>query len=241
MARRRLKEETMGFRQIFIALDGPVLDRSAGYFALFRELMQEFEFPCPPWPQFALSFQKGLSLRALLPARWPAAVEEKLMEQWEERLEELEAGGGDRVWPEVPSVLSTWSRHAFLVLVARRRALHQVLGQVDALGLRPFFRVIVLSSQWHWPDARLWSSPAPESKNSLLVAGHPWELQSGKARGLITAAVTAGPFPLSQILAAKPDYVWSRLREGNPVVREPGRREAELPPTPRAFAVAGGR
>jgi pyrophosphatase PpaX len=88
-----------------------------------------------------------------------------------------------------------------------------------AVGLQRFFDVVVTADD----TAEHKPKPAPillalerlgaEAEKAIYVGDSPFDIEAGRAAGVVTAAVTWGIFPLGDLERSRPTYILSHPRE----------------------------
>jgi phosphoglycolate phosphatase len=219
---------------LFFDLDGPLLDVSARYAALHRDLLAEAGLQGLPagtyWqrkralrPEESILAEVGASAHAA----WYAP----------RRLERIETPpylAHDRPWPWAHAVLRRLSGRP-LVLVTARACRALLLEQLERLKLTPFFDEVLSEPAGRRVDeqkaalirdylARHDRTPA----GGWMVGDTEADVGAGRLVGLRTAAVLSGIRSRELLLRAGPDCLLDDIRELPLIV------EAPLPARPAA-------
>lgn len=207
----------MSERWIFLDLDGPVLDVSARYHRVHRNVVQRhggWPFPRAVYweakrnlvPETEILIRCGLSPEAAREADAQRRLEI-------ERPDHLEL---DEPWPWMADVLDELWDLGRLGLVTLRQHRDRLDRQLDALGLHLFFREVVAGPGDGTPEAKaalLRRSGISWGPGSVLVGDTEVDVASGRALGLRTVALGCGIRTPALLAPWSPDALFEDLRQ----------------------------
>jgi phosphoglycolate phosphatase len=222
---------------LFFDLDGPLLDVSARYAALHRDLLHAAGL-------------RGMSADRYWERKRARVPEDEILRELgvlglakdylRQRLELLESPDYlllDRPWPWTHEVLGRLARRYPIVLVTARSSHLLLLEQLDRLDLIAFFHEILSEPARRGVDkqkARLIINYLRRHElpaDGWMVGDTEADIGAGRLVGLRTAAVRTGIRTAELLQLAAPDHLFADIRE-LPLLLEPavcpgGIREGE--------------
>jgi phosphoglycolate phosphatase len=204
---------------LFFDLDGPLLDVSARYVALHRDLLRQVGL-------------KGMAADRYWDRKRARVPEEEILDELgvlevatdylRERLERIESPeylALDRPWPWTHEVLGQLARRYPLVLVTARASHLLLLEQLDRLELIAFFHEVLSEPARRGVDkqkARLikdYLTRQERPADGWMVGDTEADIGAGQIVGLHTAAVRTGIRNAKLLQQAGPDHLLNDIRE----------------------------
>lgn len=195
-------------------LNGPVLDVSARYWHVYRDVLAELGKSALPLAEYW----------ALKRTRTPEAdilrrtnAQDMLEEYTRLRIACVETPHYlqyDRVWRGVrPALVTLRQKHRLLLITMRRsaEALHQ---QLKTLHLLPLFHHVLCAPRDGAPGERaevkvvlVRDTLGPQTRTGWFVGDTETDIRAGQMLGLRTAAVTFGIRTAEELMSAGPDVL----------------------------------
>jgi phosphoglycolate phosphatase len=204
---------------LFFDLDGPLLDVSARYAALHRDLLRQVG-------------QKGMAADRYWDRKRARVPEEEILRELgvleiatdylRERLDRIESPDYlvlDRPWPWTHEILGQLARRYPLVLVTARANHLLLLEQLDRLELIAFFHEVLSEPARRGVDkqkARLikdYLARQERPADGWMVGDTEADIGAGQIVGLHTAAVRSGIRNGKLLQQAGPDHLLNDIRE----------------------------
>jgi phosphoglycolate phosphatase len=212
---------------LFLDLDGPLLDVSPRYVALHQALLAGTSVTPMPGPQYWQRKRAACPEEAIL-AELGVADPAPYVRRRLELIETPNYLTLDRRWPWVRAVLAHMSRVAPLVLVTARSCRPLLLGQLDRLGLAPFFTEVLSTPAGGRVDQQKAAIIGESLDRHDTAPGNCWmvgdteaDVGAGRLAGVRTAAVLSGIRDRERLLRAGPDVLLDDIRELPLIVSTP--------------------
>ncbi|MDY6987437.1 MAG: HAD family hydrolase [Thermodesulfobacteriota bacterium] len=201
--------------QVFLDLDGPILDVSNRYYAIYTDLLEEAGYTplhiSEYWAHKRNRLPETKILARTCPRPFVAAYTKKRLGL----IEESRYLKMDTLQPGVAQLIAQWAKDHNLYLVTLRNNRDALLRELSYLGIRKYFLKVLSESDndgsWR-VKYRLVSPVADDAKRSIMVGDTEADVEAGRAVGLTTVAVTCGIRSRALLMEAKPDYVFEDMR-----------------------------
>jgi len=194
---------------VFLDLDGPILDVSPRYHALYSELAAEAGLEV--WDRATYWDAKRHRVsEADIYRRCGAgdARADRLAERRRELIETRSFLKLDRPWPWAPAALERMAAQRTLVLVTQRNHEDLVAWQLERYDLRDFFVAVVVGRGDDTREAKrglLEARGYGVGDDAVFVGDTEVDVCSGKALGAYTVAVRSGIRADEFLLGCEPD------------------------------------
>jgi len=192
---------------VFIDLDGTLLDVSRRHYAVYRDLLREWgKVPLPPERYWALK-RANTRLGATLAESGAAGLIDAFRHTWLERIERRDYLDMDTIVGGGREMLVCLGADHRLILVTLRHSSESLAQQLDALSLRELFQAVLTAGHPNADysvKARL-IEPHQSSGAGWLVGDTELDVEAARAVGLPCCAVTWGLRSRSLLEALRPD------------------------------------
>ncbi len=204
--------------QIYLDLDGPILDVSGRYYAIYTDLLQREGYTpldySSYWSLKRLSFQESAIVAHSCPAGF---VEDYLVE----RLNLIEDPAYlclDRLHAGVLEQLKAWARTHELVLVTLRRNYQSLISQLEHIGVRPLLTDVLVGAigcpGWCAKKERI-ETRLRDTSNALVIGDTEADVLAAHALELPSVAVSCGIRTRRLLTHLAPDVLVKNLSELN--------------------------
>jgi phosphoglycolate phosphatase-like HAD superfamily hydrolase len=199
---------------IFWDLDGPILDVSGKYYAVYRDLVRARGGVPLEREDYWNRKRTRESDEAILALSGLHGWTEEYRELRRTRIETDAYAALDRVWPPIPALLARLAHSWTLVLVTLRNERAPLLRQLDRLALRPHFRSIITAAG-EGGDGKRGQLKAAAVRGALgTVPSQGWfigdtetDSVAGRSLGMRTALVTFGIRTRERLEQLSPDVL----------------------------------
>lgn len=204
---------------VFLDLDGPILDNREKYYRLYRDLL--WETPCQPLTLSEYwSFKRDRTPEPEILDRSsvPQSLHRDYLEARARLIESVDYLSLDRVWPGVHEWLETCSATNATYLVTMRRRRSSLLTQLDRLQVLPFFHQIlsVDDNNGDWQvKHRLMQSQITDAEPSVIIGDTEADIEAGHHLDIPTVAVRSGIRNDSHLAEARPTQIVDTLVDVN--------------------------
>jgi phosphoglycolate phosphatase len=200
---------------VFLDLDGPILDNREKYYRLYRDLL--WETPCRPLPMSAYwSYKRDrIPEREILDrSSVPRSLHQDYLEARSRLIESVDYLSLDRVWPGVHPWLEKCSTTNTTYLVTMRKHRRTLLTQLERLKILPLLHDVLSvdnnGGDWqvkHRLMKSCWSAAEP----SVIVGDTEADIQAGQHLEIPTVAVRSGIRNDSHLAALRPSLIVDSL------------------------------
>lgn len=181
---------------LFFDLDGPLLDVRARYHGVYAAIAAELAVPALGLDEYWVAKRRQAPLATFFPgAADQARLREQYLARWLAWIEAPEWLRRDTLVPGARECLEALGRSGPLYLVTLRRQPLALETQLEALGLRSYFRGVFSG----WVDAdeapRLkasWMRPLAVPGSSVIVGDSEVDMQAAALLGIRRVAVAYG-------------------------------------------------
>lgn len=202
--------------QIYLDLDGPVLDVSERYYAIYSDLLRREGYTPMDrsgyWSLKRLSFQESAIVAHTCP---PGVVEDYLIER-QNLIEDPAYLGLDRVHEGALERLRSWAGRHELVLVTLRRNYQSLVSQLDYIGLRPLLSDVLVGPVgcpgWRAKKERI-ETRLRDTSNAFVIGDTEADVLAAHALELPSVAVTCGIRTRRLLSHLAPDLLIRNLGE----------------------------
>lgn len=204
---------------LFFDLDGPLLDVSARYAALHRDLLREAGLRCMSADRYWDRKRARISEEEILRELGALGLAPDYLRLRLERIESPDYLHLDRPWPWTHDVLDKLARRNPLVLVTARASSLLLLEQLDRLDLIAYFHEVLSEAARRGVDkqkARLinaYLKRHDRPPDGWMVGDTEADVGAGQIVGLRTVAVQTGIRNVEMLRLASPDHLLNDIRE----------------------------
>ena len=198
-------------KKIFFDLDGTIVDFSDRYFFLYSYLLKKYGQKALPRRSYLHLKRNRISEEQIL-SRTVEKVEviQKIIKERLLKIENNDYLRYDKFIPGAEKTLARLSRNFELFLVSNRKDEKNFLREAERLGLRRFFRELMLypqgKGQPYLRRAEAISRKSP-GEDALIVGDTEDDIRSAKRLGLTSIAVLSGIRTRSFLEKLNPDYI----------------------------------
>jgi phosphoglycolate phosphatase-like HAD superfamily hydrolase len=132
-------------KQIFIDLDGPLLDGKEKHYFCYQTILKNYDFEPIPIDEYWKKKRALFGRRDLLSLSGAEIIYDKFLITWLDMIESPEALALDKLQKEVINCLQIWSAKKIkLILVTMRKNKSSLEDQLTLIGLRPFLDAVLV-------------------------------------------------------------------------------------------------
>jgi phosphoglycolate phosphatase-like HAD superfamily hydrolase len=201
--------------KLFLDFDGPILDNRRKYYGLYTELLQRVP---ASFLDINTYWERKRTRTSEADILNESAVEIKYWQDYlDARLSQIEDFHWlvrDEVWPGVKEWLAAAKEHHPIYLVTMRKSRHTLRQQLEYFGIAQYFDE-VLSTDDNAGSAQvkidLLRSVLAPGESGVMVGDTEVDIESAKAMGLVSVAVTCGIRTEALLRRVAPDYLVDRL------------------------------
>ena len=203
----------MGKLNLFLDLDGPILDVSERYFRVHEDVVRSFENRClADRDEYWKMKRSRKALGEILEKFSERQVSESaFLQEWLKRIESPEYLKLDKLIPGVKKQLYRLKERLDLVLVTLRRNQDGLGDQLRHLDLSPFFSHVLSATPMRsesWKVKRdLIASSGLLSAGNWIIGDSEVDILAGKALGMKTIAVLSGIRNSAVLKEVAPDFI----------------------------------
>lgn len=207
--------------EIYLDLDGPILDVKKRNYSVYRKLILDLGGKPLSEDRYWKNKRQKESVGQILKN---SALNDKIgifKKEWFRLIEKREFLKEDRLLPGIRQLLARLSKEHPLILVSLRRSKQDLLWQLNRLGIKRYFYKI-LSKNYNEGDWRVKYNLIKKEKpvrNSFVVGDTEIDILSGKKLKLKTIALSCGIRNRQFLKRLKPDYLVNDLKGALRVVR----------------------
>lgn len=203
---------------IFIDLDGPILDVSEKYYQVYRSVvltlggrplgknrywhLKRNKFSLPKLLEMSAIYGDKNTL--LFKSHWLSLIERKAFLAY------------DKPWPHIKGLLRCLKNRYRLVLATLRRRKPNLDWQLERFELGSYFNLVLCQNgnQGGWMDKyKLIKESGVLEASSVLVGDTEIDILAGRRLGIKTIALLCGLRCRDVLALYKPDYILSSLNE----------------------------
>ena len=200
---------------VFLDLDGPILDNREKYYRLYRDLL--WETPCRPLTMsqyWCLKRDRTPEHEILNRSAVPHSLHRDYLKARARLIESVDYLSLDRVWPGVHQWLNRCSDVNPTYLVTMRKRRRSLLTQLDRLKVLPYFHEVlsVDNNNGDWQvKHRLLQSYVAAGEPSVIIGDTEADIEAGHHLGIPTVAVRSGIRNDSHLAETGPSLVVDSL------------------------------
>jgi phosphoglycolate phosphatase len=181
--------------QIFIDLDGPILDVARRFYLVYSDLLKQADYL--PFDSQSYWSLKRLSIKegAIVQRNMPESGVPDYLQQRGRLLEDPAYLLFDRLQAGASDVLARWAGEHRVYLVTLRHNRKALLSQLKLLGIDGRFDEVFCAqdSEWTWQTKCEWIRAICGPKHDAVIIGATeMDVLAGHAAGIHTVAVTCG-------------------------------------------------
>ena len=200
---------------VFLDLDGPILDNREKYYRLYRDLI--WETPCEPLAMseyWTLKQNRTPEDEILNQSAVPSALHRDYLDARARLIESVDYLSLDRVWPGVHEWLERCSAANPTYLVTMRKRRRSLLTQLDRLQVLPFFTEVLSvdnnNGDWHVKH-RLIDPYLSNGEASVIIGDTEADIEAGHQLGIATIAVRSGIRNDAHLAGTRPNMIVDSL------------------------------
>jgi phosphoglycolate phosphatase len=204
---------------LFFDLDGPLLDVSARYAALHRDLLRAAGLRCMSADRYWDRKRARISEEEILRELGALGLAPDYLRLRLERIESSDYLLFDRPWPWTHEVLDLLARRHPLVLVTARSSPLLLLEQLDRLDLIAYFHEVLSEPARRGVDKqkarliRAYLKRHDRPADGWMIGDTEADVGAGQIVGLRTAAVQTGIRNAELLQIASPEHLLNDIRE----------------------------
>ncbi|MFC1772114.1 HAD family hydrolase [Pseudomonadota bacterium] len=181
--------------QIYLDLDGPVLDVSHRYYLIYSDLLKQADYL--PFDHDSYWSLKRLSITeaAIVQRNMPECGVSDYLARRAQLLEDSTYLVYDLLQPGILDTLKLWSKQHRLYLVTLRRNRMALMSQLKLLGINGVFEEVFCAqdADQGWETKCEWiRSNCVTSSEAVIVGDTEVDVLAGHAAGIQTVSVTCG-------------------------------------------------
>ena len=204
--------------QVFLDLDGPILDVSHKYWRVHRDVLIELGKSYLPKDEYWHLKRTRTPVPDILARVGAQDIADVYTRMRIGRIETPEYLKYDRVWPGVREALAALGRDHRLVLVTLRRSVEALHGELERLELTPLFDRVLSSGEqrtprWQIKVDLIRSDGYRAGTLGMIVGDTETDILAGKQLGLRTVGVLCGIRAKEHLEAAGADIILSSVVE----------------------------
>lgn len=191
---------------LFVDLDGTLIDSKGRQYALFRELL---ELECPlSFSDYWRLKRSGATQKDILVNNFGYSREgvETFKKRWMTSVEDVKRLRTDTVIPGIPTALGALSNSFSVYLVTARQHQTALCEQLEWLGLYKFFREILCTGQ-QLSKSELVQSRVSASDGDIFIGDTGEDIVAGKSLGITSVAVLTGVCSRALLEPYSPDFI----------------------------------
>jgi len=200
---------------IFIDLDGPILDVSERHYQVYKQIIFQLGgFPLEKRMYWRLKREKRQ--HRILQLSKITDKKEKFVKMWLNLIEKRSYLECDRVFPNIKNTLNALKKQYNLILVTLRNHPKNLFWQLKILSLKPYFKDILCQKEnkGNWLSKyRLIKGYDFFDPSSYLIGDTEIDILAGKKLKIKTIAVLSGIRDKNILLSYQPDYIIDSLKE----------------------------
>lgn len=201
--------------QIFLDLDGPVLDVTRRYYLIYSDLLKKADYL--PFDQDSYWSLKRLSIKeaAIVQRNMPNKGVSGYMEQRKRLLEDPAYLVYDQIQKGVLETLTDWAREHQIYLVTLRRNRAALMSQLELLGIHDKFKKIFCAQgvEPSWKTKCEWIRACRSAAaDSVIIGDTEVDVLAGRAAGIRTIALSCGIRSRRLLEQLAPDALLPRLK-----------------------------
>jgi len=198
--------------QVFLDLDGPILDVSYKYWRVHRDVLVDLVKPYLSKDEYWHLKRTRTPVPDILARVGAQEITDEYTRMRIARIETPEYLNYDRVWPGVREALVALARDHRLVLVTLRRSAEALHGELERLKLTPLFDRVLSSGEQRTPrwgiEVDLIHSDGYQAEMPGMIVGDTeTDIRAGQILGLHTVAVTFGIRTAEYMASLSPDVL----------------------------------
>lgn len=192
---------------IFFDLDGTIIDSRNRLYTLFQELV----------PQSALSFdaywdmkRNKINHQQILSRHFPAVDFDAFNRAWLDRIESPEMLALDTLYPNAAAVLRTLKKSHSLYVLTARQSKDNLIKELTDLGIIDAFNAVLLTEHKWSKEDLIGQTHVSEG---ILIGDTGYDIQTAKACGLKSVAITHGFLSADVLRSYEPDKIIHSLSD----------------------------
>lgn len=199
-------------KRVFFDLDGTLIDAGKRLFSLFQFLVLQSKLTYGEY----WDLKRHKNTHAMILADRFGYDERKIHDfekRWLELIETEEYLNKDTVYPDVADTLNRLKRKNALYLATARQSVESTIAELKRLGLFDFFNDVFVTEHKATKEELIRRHVAPLSPDDAFVGDTGKDVQTGKALGMKTIAVSNGFLDPEILRAYNPDRIVEHIRE----------------------------
>lgn len=201
---------------IFIDLDGPILDVSERYYQVYKCIIRMLGGDVINKEIYMKLKREKTDVKEILRHSNIEDSVDRFKYYWLDLIEERPFLSQDKIWPSVKVVLSRLRAKHKIILVTLRRSLINLNWQLRRLDLEKYFDLILCkkSNNGSWfVKYNLIKNSKELDRSSCIIGDTEVDILTGKKLGIETVAVLSGLRGRGFLNKYRPDYIIDSLNE----------------------------
>lgn len=209
---------------IYLDLDGPILDASERYYLVYRKVMEECKAEFLPRDEYWQLKTRKTPIDEILNQTSQKIDEAQYQKRRLQLIEDREFLKHDRVFPEVYRVLDNLKKGNRLVLVTLRGLLEDLKWELDHLKLTSYFDALLTKkgNDGSWKvKVGLIGDDLDSSKDrqkSVVIGDTEIDILAAKHLKITNIAISRGIRTREFLLELKPDFLVESLLEAEDII-----------------------
>lgn len=199
-------------KRVFFDLDGTLIDAGDRLYSLFQFLVPQSKLTCGEY----WDLKRHKNTHAMILANRFGYDEREIRDferRWLELIETEEYLNKDTVYPDVADALNRLKRKNVLYLATARQSVESTIAELKRLGLFDFFNDVFVTEHKTTKEELIRRHVAPPSPDDVFVGDTGKDVQTGKALGMKTIAVSNGFLDPEILREYNPDRIVEHIRE----------------------------
>jgi phosphoglycolate phosphatase len=195
---------------LYIDLDGTLLDVSERYWRLHSDLVHKHALPAACWRRFWAGKRRREPIGQLLGVN--EALQQAYWNDWLESIETPQFVASDRLVHGAIETLAGLRETYRLGLVTMRKDRRLLDAQLRSLGLREFFNVVLASEGEGVSKAEMVASDLRGGSGAMIVGDTEVDLEAGHLLGMPAVGITSGLRDADHLAAESPEFLLNSIR-----------------------------
>ena len=199
-------------KRVFFDLDGTLIDAGDRLYSLFQFLVPQSKLTCGEY----WDLKRRKNTHAMILANRFGYDEREIRDferRWLELIETEEYLSKDTVYSGVVEALNRLKRKNVLYLATARQSVESTIAELKRLELFDFFNDVFVTEHKTTKEELIRRHVAPPSPDDVFVGDTGKDVQTGKALGMKTIAVSNGFLDPEILREYNPDRIVEHIRE----------------------------
>ena len=211
-------------KNIYVDLDGPILDVSERYFFVHTSICRELGMSSTFGKKEYWEKKRAKEpVHKILDCRENQLVVSQYKKKWLQEIEKKDVLELDKIFPYVTTTLESLQKKYYMVLVTLRRESEIVVDEITKLNLSKYFKkILVVDSTEKPPHVSKYEAVSLSfdfDRNAIFVGDTEVDILAAKMLGIKSAMVLSGIRNESIARALNPDFIINDIRELSTIVK----------------------